>query len=504
MSSIVRASTSESNTTSLHRKNADPSSKSENSAGPCKTTAVKKASPFSAEGATAGVGLTRFLSAAEPTTSLNSVSANASNGDSPTAPIQPIIDLLFKSDFMSEINQGFMIGMKEKDRAFESIDVVKDPQNYTAEQKLIMYLDLLQTKATFEKYKDNLGYNRGIDKIGKFKRTSRSRFPFWARTRTSFADNQASAEGLQADLFRLSRYAPDIDKDPFAIINDTITRDEKMKDLRQRVEDAFERDIVNGGLLNDGLNAGKDAALILREYNAALGFYSMVLPDDFCKQRLADADATYAEFFDKNVLPTISDPTTALDGLIRMGLKGEKTERELKGLGSILPVVISDQLLGRGGSLFPDLNIDLGGLKKVSSSEFGSTVRNNVTHLFNPTIKAMANQFYSGTENADARAKFKADVKALLGPLLDKIAAGEIEFVDLGGNLARITAKLTAPGGKEAWGYRHAVQTALEGLVMGASLVSKMPANPEFDKSLSPLPFSNLATYSFNDVMAMI
>ncbi|MDX0741168.1 hypothetical protein GOD71_27045 [Sinorhizobium medicae] len=506
MSSIVRASTSESNTTSLHRKNADPSSKSENSAGPCKTTAVKKASPFSAEGATAGVGLTRFLSAAEPTTSLNSVSANASNGDSgPTAPIQPIIDLLFKSDFMSEINQGFMIGLKEKDRAFESIDVVKDPQNYTAEQKLIMYLDLLQTKATFEKYKDNLGYNRGIDNDREIQKDLDKAISILGTDQ----DVNSLITKLALKAFKLifsgSRVTPpDIDKDPFAIINDTITRDEKMKDLRQRVEDAFERDIVNGGLLNDGLNAGKDAALILREYNAALGFYSMVLPDDFCKQRLADADATYAEFFDKNVLPTISDPTTALDGLIRMGLKGEKTERELKGLGSVLPVVVSDQLLGRGGSLFPDLNIDLGGLKKVSSSEFGSTVRNNVTHLFNPTIKAMANQFYSGTENADARAEFKADVKALLGPLLDKIAAGEIEFVDLGGNLARITSKLTAPGGKEAWGYRHAVQTALEGLVMGASLVSKMPANPEFDKSLSPLPFSNLATYSFNDVMAMI
>ncbi|NKF32163.1 hypothetical protein HER21_37675, partial [Pseudomonas sp. BGM005] len=57
---------------------------------------------------------------------------------------------------------------------------------------------------------------------------------------------------------------------------------------------------------------------------------------------------------------------------------------------------------------------------------------------------------------------------------------------------------------KEVWGYRHAVQTALEGLVMGASLVSKLPANAEWDKSVSPLPSSNLASYSFNDVMAAI
>ena len=64
-----------------------------------------------------------------------------------------------------------------------------------------------------------------------------------------------------------------------------------------------------------------------------------------------------------------------------MGLAGDKTERELKGLGSILPVVGSDQMLGRGRSLFPDLKVDLEGLKKLAGSEFGSSVPNNITHL---------------------------------------------------------------------------------------------------------------------------
>ncbi|PDT34755.1 hypothetical protein CO671_18765 [Rhizobium sp. M10] len=150
-----------------------------------------------------------------------------------------------------------------------------------------------------------------------------------------------------------------------------------------------------------------------------------------------------------------------------------------------------------------DLKIDLDGLKKVAASEFGSTVPNNITHLFNPTIQAMANQFYGG-DSAEVRDQFKADVKALLGPLLDKVGAGEIGIADLAGNLERLTSRLSAPGGKEVWGYRHSVQTALEGLVMGASLVSKLPANPEWDKSVSPLPSSNLASYSFNDVMAAI
>ncbi|WFU04614.1 hypothetical protein QA648_27965 (plasmid) [Rhizobium sp. CB3171] len=406
---------------------------------------------------------------------------------------------------MSEINQGFMEGLKDKDKSFGSIDGVKNPQNYTAEQKLIMYLDLLQTKATFGKYKDSLGDNqRGIyndQEIVKDLDKSIAILGSDPDVNSLMTEKTLKAFKL---IFSGYRVAPaDTNKDPSEIINDTITRDEKIKDLRGKVEDAFERDIVNGGLLNDGLKSGKDTATILKEYNSALGFYSMVLPDDFVKQRSAIADKAYAEFFDKNVLPTISDPTTALDGLIRMGLAGDKSERELKGLGSILPVVDSDQLLGLDGSLFPDLKIDLEGLKKVAASEFGRVVPNNITHLFNPTIQAMANQFYGG-DSAEVGDQFKADVKALLGPLLDKVGAGEIGIGDLAGNLERLTSQLAAPGGKEVWGYRHAVQTALEGLVMSASLVSKMPANPEWNKSISPLPSSNLASYSFNDVMAMI
>ncbi|RUM07845.1 hypothetical protein [Rhizobium chutanense] len=506
MSSIAPTS-SDTDTVSFLRLNADSSSKSDNSVSQGKTTstAVKKTSPFASDGTT--TGLTIFTSTSAQTTSPKFVSlAGTSNGDSsPTAPIQSVIDLLFNSDFMNEINQGFMEGLKDKDKSFESIDVVKNPQNYTAEQKLIMYLDLLQTKATFGKYKDSLGDNqRGIYNDQEIlKDLDKSIAILGSDPDVNSLMTEKALKAFKL-IFSGYRVAPaDTNKDAMEIINDTITRDEKVKELRQKVEDAFEHDIVNGGLLNDGLKSGKDVTTILKEYNAALGFYSMVLPDDFVKSRSAIADKAYAEFFDKNVLPTISDPTTALDGLIRMGLAGDKTERELKGLGSILPVVDSDQLLGRGGSLFGDLKIDLDGLKKVAASEFGSTVPNNITHLFNPTIQAMANQFYGG-DSAEVRDTFKADVKALLGPLLDKIGAGEIGIGDLAGNLERLTSRLAAPGGKEVWGYRHAVQTALEGLVMGASLVSKLPANPGWDKSVSPLPSSNLASYSFNDVMAAI
>lgn len=502
MSSVIPATNTPAGNAVLLTKATEPGANGNSSSD----RGVKKVSPFDTGDAAAG-----GLSILAPVSSddfktISRLSTTGTGNTSPTAPIQPIIDLLFKSDFMQEINAGFMDGLKDKDKSFMSIDVVKNPQNYTAEQKLIAYLDLLQTKATFEKYKEGLGDNqRGINNDQEILTDLEKAISILGsdpEVNSLLTEKVLKAFKL---IFSGSRVSPpDTNKDPMEIINDTIVRDEKMKDLRQKVEEAFKRDVVDGGLLEEGLKAGKDVSTILKEYNSALGFYSMVLPDDFVKQHAAVADKTYAEFFDKNVLPTISDPSTALEGLIKMGFGDGKTERELKGLGSILPVVASDTLLGLGGNLFPDLKIDLEGLKKVAASEFGSTVPTNITHLFNPTIQAMANQFYGGKDDAAAREQFKVDVKALLGTVLEKIAAGEVDPANLGGYLERITARLTGAGGKEVNGYRHAVQTALEGLVMGASLVSRMPANPDWDTKVSPLPASNLASYSFNDVMAMI
>ena len=499
MSSVNPTTGTPSDTAVWLTQTSEPST----SGGNSNSRSVKKVSPFDSGDMPAGAFLLLAPDSKNDFKTVSRLSTSLPGSTNPTSPIQQTIDLLFNSDFMKEINAGFMDGLKDKDKSFMSIDVVKNPQNYTAEQKLIAYLDLLQTKATFEKYTENLGDNqRGI--------TNDQEILTDLEKAISILGSDPEVNSLLTEkilkafnlIFSGYRVAPaDTNKDPMDIINDTIVRDEKMKDLRQKVEDAFRRDVVDGGLLEAGLKAGKDVSTVLKEYNAALGFYSMVLPDDVIKEHTATADKTYAEFFDKNVLPTISDPSTALEGLIRMGLAEGKTEREMKGLGSILPIVDSDTLLGLGGRLFPDLKIDLEGLKKAAASEFGSTVPNNITHLFNPAIQAMANQFYGGKDDAAAREQFKADVKALLETVLEKVAAGE---PNLGGYLERITASLTGAGGKEVNGYRHAVQTALEGLVMGASLVSRMPANPEWDVKVSPLPASNLASYSFNDVMAMI
>jgi hypothetical protein len=128
MSTVVSTSNSQSDAVSLVARNTEFNSNSENSAGK-RNPQGQKTSPFSSDGTMGAGEIPIVLTSSGQANSLKIVSLAAApdSDSSPTAPIQPIIDLLFKSEFMNEINQGFMQGLKGKDKGFESIDVIKNP-----------------------------------------------------------------------------------------------------------------------------------------------------------------------------------------------------------------------------------------------------------------------------------------------------------------------------------------------------------------------------------------
>ncbi len=259
---------------------------------------------------------------------------------------------------------------------------------------------------------------------------------------------------------------------------------------------------MQGGLLDAGIRAGKDIKTIMQEYNTALGFYSMLLPESMVKARVDVANQKYAEFFNAHVLPNLPDAKVSLEGLLKLGTGGGLTERQALGLGSIMPVV-NDTLLAPGGGVFGELRIDLAALKSAAAKDFYWKEGDGITRLFDASVEAMAEQYFgSGPEKAKERQQFKADVLGALEPLLEKVASGQVGLRDLAGNIERIVQGMKGVGG-DLWGYRHAVATALQGLVHGANLVSRMPAHPDFDPAKSGL-VKNLETYSINDLIAMI
>ncbi|MFW8642199.1 hypothetical protein ACOJBO_02505 [Rhizobium beringeri] len=66
-------------------------------------------------------------------------------------------DMSKTGELQNDATKRLVDEYKNADRSFESIDVAKNPSKYTAEQKLIMFLDLLQSKANYNGYTDAVG-----------------------------------------------------------------------------------------------------------------------------------------------------------------------------------------------------------------------------------------------------------------------------------------------------------------------------------------------------------
>ena len=64
-----------------------------------------------------------------------------------------VVTTLLNSDLMGEVHQYLATQMSTMDLSFATLDVVRSPEKYTAEQKTLTYMDLLYTHARYENFK---------------------------------------------------------------------------------------------------------------------------------------------------------------------------------------------------------------------------------------------------------------------------------------------------------------------------------------------------------------
>ncbi|MBP2236274.1 hypothetical protein J2Z31_002788 [Sinorhizobium kostiense] len=267
----------------------------------------------------------------------------AVNNQNTSSPIRNEMDRLNNSSLRKEIYKGIFEGYKDDKRDFQSIDVALNPDKYTAEQKLITLLDLLEAREDYDHY-DDLPKRFGEKPLNQDE--------IWKDLNNAIAILEADPEvqslltkrvfeGFKHILTTGNRVAPDTETDAAKIIDNTIKRDEEVKDLRLTLTRNFESEIVNGGILNDGLRSGKDIQTILQEYNNALAFYMSVLPEATVTANSDKIEAAYKEFYNKEVLPRLPEFADALDGLTGA-----------KGLGSVTPQIqdnlIASEVFGEG------------------------------------------------------------------------------------------------------------------------------------------------------------
>jgi ribosomal protein L14 len=394
-------------------------------------------------------------------------------------------DMSKTSELQSEATKRLIEEYKNADRKFESVDVAKNPSKYTAEQKLIMFLDLLQSKANYGGYTDAVGkhyewWGADADKTAKV----------FLRTHEEIkADFERAISSLEAD------------KDMQALLNKRIFQEIKEMLLEGKNPETyaafkqnFGTNVVSGKMLTDGLAAGESVKDILDDYSTALYFYSQVLSDADFKSKAAEANKNYSEFLKENLLDNTS-PVDAIDDLLNRTDADSSALDKFPGLGSVLPVVADNAL---GNTVFGDGLFDKNLMKTLSGQ----------MELFEPTVKLLAQQMFG--DNKAAADAFTAKVMELLPSLWDKVANGEISARDFQGHFERLLQGIDIPAGVNAADFKTSIKEAVIALIQGGALVSQAQptdvgqplvvrdANGNFVRQ------SGLNTYSKDEIAAMI
>ncbi|MBB5536484.1 hypothetical protein [Rhizobium giardinii] len=394
-------------------------------------------------------------------------------------------DMSKTSELQDEATKRLIEEYKNADRTFESVDVAKNPSKYTVEQKLIMFLDLLQSKANYGGYTEAVGKHyewlgAGADRTAQV----------FLRTHDEIkADFERAISSLEADTDMQAL----LNKRIFQEIKEMFAEG-KNPELYAAFKENFETNVVSGKMLTDSLAAGEPVKDILDDYSAALYFYSQVLSDADFKSKAVEANANYSEFLQTNLLGTTS-PIEAIDDLLGRTTTDRSALDKFPGLGSVVPVIADSEL---GTTVFGDGLYDKNLMQALSGQ----------MELFEPTVKLLANQMY-GDDKVAADA-FAAKVMELLPSLWDKVASGEISERDFAGHFERLLQGVEIPAGVNAGDFKTSIKEAVIALIQGGALVSQAPptdvAQPLVvrDANGNFVRQSGLNTYSKDEIEAMI
>lgn len=433
-----------------------------------------------------------------------------------------LIQNLFSSDLMAEVHQYLATKLSGQDLSFATLDVVKNPGAYTAEQKTLTYMELLYTHARYESFKGEAdkmrdGINNGKEVDEDFKQA--------IAILGSDRDVQSGYVKAVLDAFKMrfnwEQLTPYENDDPLDQINQREKKDAAMKPTLQAVVAAFDRDIVEGGLIKSALAAGKDVREILHEYNTTLGAYMAILPeqkrfDTFLgedpglltgptlQERMDKAEANYKDFFVNHVLPNAPDAGSVFKSIIKGGMDDQFGGK----FRSVLPEVTLDNF-AFNGPVFGSLGIDAAGLKAVANRDINRKEGDGLKDLFRPTVEIMAKLRYPDGATTGGRAERKLDVEAhrkafidvvlsQVDPLIARMERGEMTHQQLAAYLETLSF---TPNSNTPDLFKSDVTQALRGLAMGAHLMSTMPPDPSVKTGSTA---GNIGSYSFNDTAAAL
>lgn len=379
------------------------------------------------------------------------------------------------------INQEFFSYLDQKyanaSRPPDGMDVYQNPQNYTPEQKLARYIDLVKVKGQFEAYREarlkpNTGEMRTI--LNEPEVVKDIEQGMQSLLEDPAVAGLLSSEYLQGarEILEGKRFQTDESKYDQAY-TDTVEQ------LRTELQTQFKNDLVDGGIFKDGIRRGLNERSILINYNTALKAFGSVLGGAYVEQHQDSIQKHYSEFYGSKVEPLLPDPAGALDTLIYNATLSFNVPDALKDkIGLVTPTIDGKDYADLGLSLktenymklLGELPVDAQAQKEMASAGLDGTIpKDGLTAAFLPTIANMAVQVFgtSAAKKSD-RDSFTSTVLQELRPLMQRLDGG-LDPITLGGAMERVRSSLKMKSHPMA-AYGNEVTTALNGLLRGANL----------------------------------
>jgi hypothetical protein len=369
------------------------------------------------------------------------------------------------------------------DRTFESVDVAKNPSKYTAEQKLVYYLDLLQAKTDYSAYQDYVWLDRNspaygapdpIDKTKVLKEIG-----YIIRTDGEISRDLEKAIGiLQAD--------PDVQAFlSTSVMSEiqTILTNGGDANLLGNLQSHYIWNVVDGNMLESELADGKTLDQVITDYTTALSFYKQVLPSDVLNSTLDTANAVYAQFLSDQLLggTPVDDFTNFMDTLTgtsapNAGDTEAPTGAFLKGL--------------------PD--------ESTLANLAGSNDPGAIDAVFGKTIEAMATLYSNGAPDSVAlHDRLKSDLTNLLNDVWGKLSSGELDYGSVFDYLSTKAAELV-PNATKAEVPQNGSQLTTES-VLPAKVASELTSPAEDVVTSTPVANpDNYLSALLNGAMALV
>ncbi|MFD1746681.1 hypothetical protein ACFSE1_14500, partial [Rhizobium helianthi] len=237
----------------------------------------------------------------------------------PWSPAADLAKKIFGSEYMGDVNKSLYNALKNTDKSFINPDILSNPGKYDEKQRMIAYLDALSAQGAYSRFKDTLGDN------GYATNNSKEVMNDLQNAVKILETDQGVQTKLTENIFRrlqggfdgqIVGHVYDDNKSYEENMNDVLSEGNRATALKNDLMASYQKDIVEGGLLRQGREAGQDYKTIFQQYNSAVGIYNSVLPESITKGSIEDVNKSYSKFFTDDFLQNLPDTNEALKGLV--------------------------------------------------------------------------------------------------------------------------------------------------------------------------------------------